>query len=168
MRAFGIVCLIVVMVSVSGCGYRFSGSGGLPNDVKRVFVAMLENRTEETGIESIVTNDLIYEFARSDTLAKNESLADATLSGTVDSITKGTISRIGINTSQERRVTVMVSFQLSDRQAKVIWKVNRFSENETYLVEKDKETTEQHRRAAIEKLSKRLAEKIYHRLTDNF
>jgi hypothetical protein len=158
----------LVVVLISGCGYRFSGDGNLPKDVRQVFVAMLENHTEETGIESVLTNDLIYEFSRSGTFAGGKNQADAHLTGVIDSITKGTISRIGINTSQERRVSLIISLKLTGRDGSVLWSVRGMSENETYLVEKDREATDQNRRVAIERLSKRLAEKVYHRLTDNF
>ncbi|MFH0725071.1 MAG: LptE family protein [Pseudomonadota bacterium] len=166
MRKFWIGWLAIALIS--GCGYRFSGGGALPRDVKQVFVAMLENRTEETGIESILTNDLIYEFSRSGTFARGKNQADAHLTGVIESVTKGTISRIGINTSQERRVSLVISFRLTGKDGSVIWSAREMSENETYLVEKDRETTDRNRRMAIEKLSKRLAEKAYQRLTDNF
>jgi outer membrane lipopolysaccharide assembly protein LptE/RlpB len=166
MRKFWIGWLAVALIS--GCGYRFSGSGSLPRDVKQVFVAMLENRTEETGIESILTNDLIYEFSRSGTFAKGKQQADALLTGVIDAVTKGTISRISVNTSQERRVSLIISFRLTGKDGEVLWSARRMSENEVYLVEKDKETTEHNRRLAIRRLSKRLAEKVYQRLTDNF
>jgi hypothetical protein len=65
-------------------------------------------------------------------------------------------------------VSLVISFQLTGRDGVVIWSAKRMSENETYLVEKDRETTDQNRRVAIERLSKRLAEKVYQRLTDNF
>lgn len=166
MRKFWIGWLAVTLIS--GCGYRFSGGGTLPGDVKQVFVSMLENRTEETGIESVLTNDLIYEFSRSGTFAKGKNQADAQLTGVIDAVTKGTISRISVSTAQERRVSLVISFRLTGKEGKVIWSAKRMSENEAYLVEKDKETTERNRRLAIERLSKRLAEKVYHRLTDNF
>ena len=166
MRKFWIGWLAVTLIS--GCGYRFSGGGTLPGDVKQVFVSMLENRTEETGIESVLTNDLIYEFSRSGTFAKGKNQADAQLTGVIDAVTKGTISRISVSTAQERRVSLVISFRLTGKEGEVIWSAKRMSENEAYLVEKDKETTERNRRLAIERLSKRLAEKVYHRLTDNF
>jgi outer membrane lipopolysaccharide assembly protein LptE/RlpB len=166
MRKVWIGWLAVALIS--GCGYRFSGGGTLPRDVKHVFVAMLENRTEETGIESILSNDLIYEFSRSGTFAKGERQADARLTGVIDAVTKGTISRISVNTSQERRVSLIISFRLTGKDGEVLWSARRMSENEVYFVEKDKETTEHNRRLAIRRLSKRLAEKVYQRLTDNF
>jgi outer membrane lipopolysaccharide assembly protein LptE/RlpB len=156
-----------MIVVISGCGYRFSGSGGLPNHVRHVFVSMLENHTPEAGVESTLTNDLIYEFSRAGTLARSMGSADARLTGAIEGITRQTISRINIHTSQERRVTLTVSLRLLDAGGKPLWSAN-MSDNEAYLVEVDKETTESNLLRAIDVLSKRLAEKAYYRLADQF
>lgn len=157
-----------VVLLIAGCGYHFSGGGSLPGNVSRVFVAMLENRTIETGVESLLTNDLIYEFTRSGTFSADERKADARLSGVVVSISRATVSRAGIHTSQERRVTLTMALRLTDSAGRVVWSAKQLRDNEEYLVVPDKQTTEQNRRAAIEGLSKRLAEKVYHQLTNNF
>jgi hypothetical protein len=49
---------------LSSCGYRFVGSGSFPAGIKSVSIPILENRTSETGMENIITNDLIYEVTR--------------------------------------------------------------------------------------------------------
>lgn len=166
MRKFWFGALVIV-VMVTGCGYRFSGGGTLPGGAKQVFVVMFENRTDETGVETILTNDLIYEFSRAGTLSGSQYGADARLSGEIISVSRGTISRIGINTSQERRVRLVVSLRLTGADGKLLWS-QRMTDNEEYLVEKDKETTDRNRRTAITVLSRRLAEKAYYRLIDNF
>ena len=79
-----------------------------------------------------------------------------------------TITHKGAYTSLERRVTVSVDLKLENRSGKVIWTANGVSANEVYNVAADKQATEQNRRTAISKLSKRLAETIYHRLTEDF
>jgi len=157
----------LLIVVLSACGYRFSGSGELPNNVRHVYVTMLKNHTSETGVESVVTNDLIYEFSRAGTLARNMGSADARLTGDIGGLRRETISRIGINTSQERRVTLTLSLRLLDLNGNTIWATS-MSDNEPYLVEVDKETTENNMRRAIEVLSKRLAQKVYYRLADRF
>ena len=158
---------LVIVWMIAGCGYRFSGGGTLPGGATQVFVSMFENRTDETGIEAVLTNDLIYEFSRAGTLAVTERSADARLSGAITAISRGTISRISVNTSQERRVSLVLSLRLTGADGKLLW-TQRMTDNEEYLVEKDRETTDRNRRAAIIVLSKRLSEKIYYRLTDNF
>ena len=56
----GMIFLLCLFFSC--CGYRFTGSGNFPTGIRSIFVAILENRTSETGVENIFTNDLIYEF----------------------------------------------------------------------------------------------------------
>ncbi|RZB35113.1 MAG: hypothetical protein SRB1_00881 [Desulfobacteraceae bacterium Eth-SRB1] len=151
----------------SACGYKFTGGGGLPQGIKTVYIAMLENRTSETGAENVFTNDLIYEFTKNNAMASKDQ-ADAYLSGIIKSMNIETISHRGTHTSLERRVKIALDLKLTDTDGKVIWIAKDISENEEYDVMSDKLATEQKRRDAISDLSKRLAEKIYNRLTEDF
>ncbi len=162
-----IVFLCLLCLFFSACGYRFTGGGSLPAGVKSVYIAMLENRTSETGMESIFTNDLIYEFTKNSEVASKDR-ADAYLSGIIKSMSIETISRRGTHTSLERRVKIVLDLKLTDTDGKVIWVAKDISENEEYDVMSDKLATEQNRRDAISALSKRLAEKVYNRLTEDF
>jgi len=137
--------------------------------VKTVFITILKNHTSETGVENVFTNDLIYEFTRSRKGAlAGMDRADAILLGVIESMSIETISRKGINTSIERRVTVVVSLKLTDRKGKAIWSAESISAKEVYDVASDKIATEKNRRDAISALSKRVAEKVYNRLTEDF
>jgi len=137
--------------------------------VKTVFITILKNHTSETGVENVFTNDLIYEFTRNrkGALAGMDK-ADAILLGVIESMSIETISRKGISTSIERRVTVVISLKLTDRKGKAIWSAESISAKEAYDVASDKIATEKNRRYAISALSKRVAEKVYNRLTDDF
>ena len=99
------LAIAVIIVCSTGCGYHFSGSGSLPVGVTRVFIAMLENRSAETGVESLFTNDLIYEFTRNrkESLVQERSLADGILTGTIVSLSVDNISRSSVSTATERR-----------------------------------------------------------------
>lgn len=163
-------CFILVLgLFFSGCGYHFAGGGSFPAGIKSISISMLENRTAETGIENVFTNDIIYEVTRDKKVRlTTKEKADATLSGVIASMRTDTISRTGQYTSAERRVVATVDLLLKDRDGRVIWSAKSFSGNEEYVVASDKQTTEQNRRNAIVELSKRLAERIYYRLTDDF
>ena len=162
-----IVCFLLVVFS--SCGYSFRGGGNLPEDIKSLSIKILENRTSETGVENIFTNDLIYEITtHGKVMLTNESSADAILSGVIKSMRIDIISRSDSYSSLERRVTVTLSLKLKDPTGKVIWSARDITENEEYNVSSDKQTTEKNRREAITTLSKRLAEKVYNRLTDDF
>jgi len=162
--------MMLLFILLSSCGYHFTGGGDFPGGVSSVFVKYLKNRTSETGIENIITNDLIYEITRMKkvALAKDDT-ADAILSGVVDSMSIGTIAYQGIQSSLERRVVITVDLELKARDGRVLWSKKGISENEEYgVIASDKHITETNRREAIKILSKRLSEKIYSRLTDRF
>ena len=153
----------------SSCGYRFVGSGAFPAGIKSVCIPILENRTSETGVENILTNDLIYEVTRDKKVAlTSRDKADALLSGVIKSMRIDTISRKGTHSSLERRVRVTVDLKLTGPDGTVIWFAKDVSANEAYDVMPDKLATEQNRRDAISVLSKRLVERLYGRITGDF
>ena len=160
-------CLI--LLTLSACGYRFSGGGALPGGVQRVAVGVFDNSSGETGVEGILSNDIVYEFTRNgkDFTHRSEA-ADAILSGSVVSVTTRSISRRSVHSVQERRGSVAVSLKLTDSKGEIVWQAPALSEDEEYEVDDDKGITEQNKREAILKLSRRLAEKAYYQMTDNF
>ena len=163
--------ILFLLIFFSACGYRFSGGGNFPAGIKSVFVSTLENRTSETGAENTFTNDLIYEVTRGKKVVlTTKDRADARLSGIIQSMSIETISRRDAHSSAslERRVTITVDLQLTDPDDRVIWSAKGASANEDYDVMPDKMATEKNRRDAISALSKRLAEKLYARITDDF
>jgi outer membrane lipopolysaccharide assembly protein LptE/RlpB len=159
--------LAAVTILLMSCGYRFSGSGSLPGGIQRVFITQLDNRTAETGLENTLTGDLRYEFIRYNRSA-SQAAADAVLSGTVKSLRVESISRSGQHTSLERRVTVSVDLKLTDRNGRIVWSVEGLADSESYRVESDSQATDVNKRKAVSALSKRLAENIYYRLTEDF
>ncbi len=161
--------LFILCIFFFACGYRFSGEGGLPYGIKRICITILENRTAETGAENIFTNDLIYEFSRKKNIVLSErDKADAVLGGVIKSIRIETISRKRAHTSLERRVKATVDLDLKGPNGEIIWSAKDVSANEAYAVVSDKQLTEQYKRTAISELSKRLAENVYNRLTEDF
>jgi outer membrane lipopolysaccharide assembly protein LptE/RlpB len=153
----------------SACGYQFTGGGSLPSGITSVSVEMFQNRTAETGVETIITNDLIYEFTRHEQVVVTGSdKADAILTGVIRSISERTISHTGEYTSNERRVEVKVDLKLTGRSGGVIWSSKSVSEDEAYTVMSEKQSTERKKREAIKRLSKRLSETIFNDLTADF
>lgn len=153
----------------SSCGYRFVGDKNLPFGIKRICIAVLENRTSETGLENIFTNDLVYEFTRSSQVAlATRDKTDALLTGVIESIQIESISHRRKLSAIERRVKVILSLNLSDTDGNQIWSSKRISANTTYDVASNKLTTEQNRKVALSTLSKKMAENVYNRLTENF
>ncbi|MGB5158753.1 LPS assembly lipoprotein LptE [Desulfobacterium sp. N47] len=163
-----ILIITVTALSFYGCGYMFAGSGELPASVKKVSVSVLENKTAENGIESIITNDIIYEFTRHGKNVAKKDEADAFLSGVIETANDAAISRSSTITSLERRVVIVVSLKLKGKDGNIIWTGSNITDDQAFTVLSDKLATENEMRKAIEILSKRIAEKVYNKLTDNF
>jgi outer membrane lipopolysaccharide assembly protein LptE/RlpB len=164
-----IVPVVFALLFFSACGYRFAGSGNLPGGIEKVAIEILKNRTTETGLENTITNDLIYEFSRKGRkVLKDRKQAEAVLTGVIKSESITTISRRAEQSPLARRVKINVSLKLTGSDGEVKWSVSDVSEFQEYNVATDKQSTEVNKRRAIESLSKKLAEKVYSRLTDNF
>jgi outer membrane lipopolysaccharide assembly protein LptE/RlpB len=157
--------------AVCACGYRFSGQGGFPQGVKKIFIEVFENRTNKTGIERIVTNQVVFEFTRQreKSLANRAENADATLKGVIRTIRTQTIARIGTEVASEREVVMTVDLRLIKDGGEVIWAVKGITDRQAYNVdENSKLATDQNENIAISILSERMSERIYSRLTSDF
>ena len=154
-----------------GCGYHFSGSGSYPAGVSKVFIAILENRSAETGVESTFTNDLIYEFTRNreESLVEDRSAADAILTGSISRISVADVSRSSISTAVQRRVTGILNLRLESPDGRLLWSSGNLVEKQAFaVVDGNRTATDQKKSEAIADVSRKLAESAFNRLTDNF
>ncbi len=161
--------LAVVMPMLWGCGYHFAGSGSMPSGMTRIYVSVIQNKTSTAGIERYVTDNLINEFMlrKKNALSQQEE-ADGILSGSIDYIQDIPIAHSSQSVTTQRRVLMGVSLKLVDRKGRLVWAGNGITANQAYNVVADTTLTDEYKNAAIQILSKRLAEKIYNRLTDDF
>jgi outer membrane lipopolysaccharide assembly protein LptE/RlpB len=160
---------IFITIFLTACGYHFAGSGNLPAGVETIAVNILKNRTSETGLENVITNDLINEFIRKGrTVEKNSKKADAVLSGVIESSRITTISRKEQQSAIARQIQITVNLKLTRSDNRVIWSASGISDYEAYNVGQNKQDADIHKQRAIETLSERLSEKVYNRLTENF
>jgi len=162
--------LLLCALLASACGYRFAGSGGFPSNVEKIFIEIFENRTSKAGIERTVTNQLIFEFTRQreKSLAGDPKDADATLKGVIRSIRTRTISRVGTEVANEREVVMTVDLRLIKQNGDVIWAAKGLSGRQAYDVTDLKLENDRQESLAIARLSERISERIFSRLTDDF
>ena len=165
-----IAILLFAGVLCWACGYRFAEEGGFPGDTERLFVKVLENKTQETGAESLITAALLNELTlrKTDELAAGIDDADVVLSGIVNQVTIRTISESQPNVADERRVTVSIDLKLTKKDGTIVWAAKDLSDFEEYFVDVDTEQTDANRRNAIRVLSKRIAERTVNRFSDDF
>ncbi|MBW2655187.1 MAG: hypothetical protein JRC91_09730 [Deltaproteobacteria bacterium] len=160
---------VCVLAFFASCGYRFEGGGYIKNDVTRVAVKVLENKSSETGSGIAFTNALIREIIqKTDTKVGDESQATAILEGTIKAITFATLSRSTTESVLERRVAATVDLKLTNKDGDVIWSVKNFTSTEEYTVSEDKITDESNKREAVDKIAIRSAEKLISNMMTNF
>ncbi len=163
--------IICWTIWVNGCGYHFSGQGQFPKGVERIFIGVFENRTTKTGIERIVTNQIVFEFTRQreKSLAASEEEADAVLKGVIKKIRTDTLSRIGTEVANEREVIMTVDIRLVKQGSKeVLWAAKGITDRQAFDVSDGQLETERNEDLALARLSERMSERIFSRLTNNF
>ena len=164
--------LLLLSVLLSACGYGFAGSGDFPDGVDYIFIEVFENRTSTTGVERTVTNQVIFEFSRQreSSLVNDMAKADAVLKGTITSIRTQTISRVDTEVANEREVVMSVDLRLIKKDGgTVLWAARGISDREAFDVDSvNKIETDRNEELAIGRLSERISERIFNRLTDDF
>jgi len=153
----------------ASCGYQLEGGGYVSNGVSLVAVRALENKTSETGAVVAFTNAIIREIIqKTDTRVVDESRATAFLEGTIKKITFTALSRSSTESVLERRIVATMDLKLISRDDEVIWSVTDLTSYEDYKVSSDKVTDEGNKKAGVEKIAIRIAEKLINKLTNNF
>ncbi len=168
-KIIGLIILCIVVVSA--CGYRFAGQGQFPEGVEQIFIEVFENRTSKTGIERVVTNQVVFEFTRQreQSLASSTENADAVLKGVIRTIRTKTISRVGTEVANEREVVMTVDLRLIKQDGgEVIWAAKGITDRQAYDVSESKLDTDRNESLALARLSQRMSERIFSRLTNNF
>ncbi len=168
-KIFGIT--IFCLVVVCACGYRFAGQGAFPAGVETIFIEVFENRTGKTGIERVVTNQLVFEFTRQrgKSLAGGTENADAVLNGVIRTIRTQTISRIGTEMASQREVIMTIDLKLVNQDgSEVIWAAKGLVDRQVYDVAESKLETDRNESLALARLSERMSERIFGRLTNDF
>ena len=168
-RILGLV--LICGLILTACGYRFAGSGPFPQGVELIFIEVLENRTSKIGVERIVTNQLIFEFSRQRerSLVSNAKAADAVLKGAINSIRTQTISRVDTEVANEREVILSVDLKLVKNDGgEVLWAAKGLSDREAFDVSNSKLETDRNEELAVTRLSERISQRIFSRLTDDF
>ena len=163
--------IILSIITMIGCGYRFAGQGQFPSGVERIFIEVFENQTSKTGIERIVTNQVVFEFTRQreQSIASSTENADAVLKGVIKKIRTQTISRIGTEVASEREVTMTVDLKLVKQDGgEIIWAAKGITDRQTYDASENKQEEDRNEALALARLSERMSERIFSRLTNDF
>ena len=158
--------LIFITLFLISCGYRFAGSGNMPNGITTVSVSMFKNDTNQTNAGTIFTNAFVYELNKKKIKISDETVADGVFKGTIKNITIDSVSRTEA-TSMVKKIATTIKVLLNDKNGNEIWgktitKYEEFDNSDDII------TFENNKTEALKKLSAKIAETIYNDITSNF
>lgn len=176
-KILGASALLLTSLLLSGCGYALVGRGStLPTDVKRVFVAPLENLTTRSQVEQILTRAVVNEMLtrRRFEVINQEAGADAVLRGKVTSFTVRPVSfdASGLANRFEISVLADMRFERPPRggavEAVVLWANSRYTFREDYPLQEASANYFDRENLAIEETAENFAETLITDILEGF
>ncbi|NDC39541.1 MAG: hypothetical protein EBZ48_16135 [Proteobacteria bacterium] len=125
------------LLVLAGCGYTFKGGGSvLPQDVKKVYVPLVENSSTETGVATLLTDALRDEFDRYGTLTVVDSIdeADAILTARILKVGQATTTTTGgkSDTGLQYDASLTVQAEVRRTTGGVLWRNPSLSVTKTF------------------------------------
>lgn len=135
-RSVALFAVVALAVTSAGCGYSLAGRGSfLPTSIRTVAIPQIENRTNYTQIETIVTERIRNEFIGRGKyrVVTDPGGADAVLSGTITSIFNQPSGLTNQQFASRYLFTMTMSVQFTDAKTNdVIWSNDALTFREEY------------------------------------
>ena len=164
-------CILLGTLLLAGCGYQVRGrETNLAPEIHSVAIPIFANRTDQTGIETDVTQALAAKFITTRQLSvTTRNSADVLLTGMVVSFSTTPVAvTSSTQISTEYRATLVVEFTFQTvRDGRILFR-ELMSEWRNYAVETDLNATELNKRDAIRRISALLAERVHERIIGGF
>lgn len=167
-----ILLLIGIACSfIGGCGYRHVGygEGRLESGAKTITIPLFANKSYRSNLEVIISASLVDEFAkRSGGKVVSGENADLQLSGTVESYTVVPVAYTSFDTIKEYRITIAVKAALKEKASqKVLWR-GELNDTQTYPVFSDIALQQNAEEAAIREICRKISQRLYQKLSEDF
>ncbi|PYO23600.1 MAG: hypothetical protein DMD85_08930 [Candidatus Rokuibacteriota bacterium] len=133
-RRRAVLALAITALGVGGCGYSFRGT--LPSHVRTIAVPIFANRTQQPGVESIITRAVVQAFVTNGRLqVVRPADADAILDGEVMSYGVGAIAFDKTLNVQQYRLLVVLNLRMRDvRRNSVLFQQANVAEQADFRV----------------------------------
>jgi outer membrane lipopolysaccharide assembly protein LptE/RlpB len=166
------VLLGTVLLAAAGCGYALVGqASNVPEDVRRVYVAPLENRTPRSQADQFVTRAIADEMVTRQrfTVVSSESEADAVLSGAVNTfgVTPVAFDDQGRATEYEISITAQMLFRRVGSE-EPLWANEQYVFRQNYPVEVSETQYIDREDLALQEAAERFAETLVADLLEGF
>jgi hypothetical protein len=151
----GAAAALLAGLVAPGC-YTFSGGGGFPSDVKTVYIAPFENRTDRFELEEQIFRKMTETLPRAlGVRPGGEQVADAIVRGTITRYDDGAQAYVPGQQGQvqvlQHQVTIAVSVEIIDvKRNEILWESQSVTGRGEYSP--DRQTDEAARTKAIDVL----------------
>ncbi|WP_224984830.1 LPS assembly lipoprotein LptE [Geomonas agri] len=164
----GMLALLAVLFG-SGCSYSPVIQHGPLAGANGVNVVLFANKSYRAGVEAVLAREMIDEFNfRTGGKVLPADRADYELSGVVLSYNNVPVSYTATDVIREYNAILTVQATLRDQKAhKVFWKGD-ITEQQVYPVNANIALQQDAEDAAIEKISRRISERIWQKLGERF
>jgi outer membrane lipopolysaccharide assembly protein LptE/RlpB len=130
-----VAAVVALAGLLGGCGYSLRPT--LPANIRTVHIPVLENRTQEPGIEDFITQALTQALVTSGVakIASNAELADAVLEGQIVEYSLASLAFDSTANVTQYRLTIGLSLTLRERtSSEVVWRQERIGERADFRV----------------------------------
>ena len=134
--------MVLPVLMFVGCGYALVGRGSnIPDDVERVFLQPLENRTTRAQVEQIINQSIADEIVlrgRFD-LTNGAEGSDAVLAGEITGfrVTPVSFDDQGLAEEYEISISAKMEFRRVGGDEEVLWRSDNYVFRENYELEED-------------------------------
>jgi len=170
MRKVRKILPIICGVLITACGYQMVGKEThVPPGLSSVAIPTFKNGTFEPGIEIQFTQAFLREFIL-DRRVKvvDRAQADSVLEGSIRDFRFLPVSYDQSGLVLEYQSTVLLDVTLKDRDGKILWQQNNFSESQWFRASSSVLTTEANKAIAIQNIGKFVAQRLRNRFFSNF
>ncbi len=170
-RYVSIILVLIVVLPVFGCEYRFAPAGeAMGREITSVYIETFTNHTAEAYVESYVRNAFINQFIRGNRFRSTaeKGRSDAVLSGTITGLSTSHVSYEKNDTAREDTVSLSFDAELKDGGGTILWAKKSLSGREAYRIDDSPSITAKNRKEALKKLSRDMAEKTYRDIMSGF
>ncbi len=160
-----------LLLLLAGCGYRFSGSGGVSvAHLKTFFIDVFTNKTAETYAGNTFRNAFISQFVQAGRfkMAHSREEADLVCRGTIKSVVTSPLSYTPTNLAMEERITASIEVVCEDQKnGRIVWSDRNFTQTGDYRFA-NTASVEKNREDALLKLADDMAERAYSLMMSDF
>lgn len=167
-----LVISLLVGMFLSGCGYhapgsgdRWAGAGG-----RTLRVELIENQTSEPYLDTILSDEITTQFARSRLVEVTDrrDAADLLVTGEVTAFSSSALAYNPKDDISEYRAQLTANVRLLRRSDNAVLWQGTLSRGETYSSRDDKSLQQAGEGLAARVAARRLAEDLMARLTEDF